>query len=32
MGFLLRRISREISGTKFDIIDGFRQGEVRGRF
>ena len=32
MGFLLRRMSREMSGTKFDIIDGFRQREVRGRF
>lgn len=32
VGFLLRRKSREMSGTKLDISDGFRQKEIRVRF
>lgn len=31
-GFLLRRKSREMSGTKLDVSDGFRQKEVWVRF
>lgn len=32
VGFLLRRKSKEMSGTKLDTSDGFRQKEIRVRF